>query len=183
MLAGGDFDGFVFQYTGYLREYFNHQSYKDCCEFWAPLGAIDDILSQKVGHQVVVERDSLVHWLLNAIRVEDGVASDQYAFQVLEIGYKDQALIFWRTNQPKGKFLRCSDPSWQRTQDEKRRQASNARAKDYQRRQDGDRAWANYQRSDRSGGGRGGGYSSWGSGHRGQDWQRDDQQSRSGWNS
>ena len=147
------------------------------------MGAIDDILSQKVGHQVVVERDSLVHWLLHAVRVEEGMVSDHYAFQVLESGYKDQALIFWRANQPKGKFLRCSDPSWQRTQDEERRQASSARAKDDQRRQDGDRAWANYQRNDRSGGGRGGGYSSWGSGHRGQDWQRDDQQSRSGWNS
>ena len=102
------------------------------------------------------------------------MVSDHYAFQVLELAHEGQSLFFWRTNQPKGKFLRCSDPAWQQAQDEKRRQASNARAKAHQDRGGG---WSNYRAS----GGRSGGYSGGWSGHHGQGWQREEQQGRSGW--
>ena len=136
-----------------------------------PLGVIDDIFSQKTKQAIAIDRGTLAHWLLHACRIEDGVYTDQYAFQVLEVKHEDDALYFWRTNQPKGKFLRCGDPEWQKTQDDRRRQQRAILAKDHQARQQGNDAWAGY-RSDR--GGRTGGYSRWEtSGSQSYPWSKD----------
>ena len=165
-----DFHKLAQPHVGYLREFYNHQGYQDCCEYWAPLGSIDTILSQKLKQQITVDRETLAHWLLNVFRIEDGVSTTQYAFRVLEVPHGDLACYFWRTNQPKGKFLHCGDPDWQKQQEDRRRQQSAHRAKEHQARQQNTDAWAGY-RSDRSG--RAGGYSWGASGAQSYPWSKD----------
>ena len=46
-MKGKEFHQFVNKYVGYLREYYNHTGYGDCCEHWAPLDTVDEILSLK----------------------------------------------------------------------------------------------------------------------------------------
>ena len=177
ILDGKDFHKFAQPHVGYLREYFNHLSYQDCCEYWGPLCAIDEILSQKLKQQITIDRDTLAHWLLNVFRIEEGVSTDQYAFQVLEVPHGDSVLYFWRTNQPKGKFLHCGDPDWQKQQDDRRRQQSAHRAKEHQARQQGTEAWSSY-RSDRPG--RSGGYSWGASSAQSYPWSRDNSRAQGG---
>ena len=141
------------------------------------MGSFDAILSQKLKQDITVERESLVHWLLNVFRVEDGVSTTQYAFQVLEVPHGDVSCYFWRTNQPKGKFLHCGDPDWKKQQEDRRRQQSAHRAKEYQGRQQNADAWAGY-RSDRSG--RTGGYSWGGSTAQSYPWSKDNSRPQGG---
>ena len=176
IIGGRDFHTLAHPHVGYLREYFNHQGYQDCFEYWAPVGLFDSILGLKLKRDITVDRESLVHWLLNVFRMEDGLSSTQFAFQVLEVPHGDLSCWFWRTNQPKGKFVHCDDPEWRKQQDERRRQQSANRAKDYQGRQQQSDAWSSYR--ERSG--RNSGYG-WGSGGaQAPPWSKDNARSQGG---
>ena len=150
-LEGKEFHKFVANHVGYLREYYTHNGCNDCCEYWAPLDTVDEILGLKTRETVVVDRRMLAQWLLHAVRIEDGVQSDQYAFQLLEMQHQGQALYYWRVNQPKGKFLLCSHPQRQKDLDDRRRLQRQQRARDYQANQAQTSGWRPYKPGGRGG--------------------------------
>ena len=90
--------------VGYLREYGNTQAHRETCEYWMPIGCIDNIIRSHSGSQFVADRRFLVDQLLRMMRVQQGRLLDEYAFQVLQVEIEGQACFFWRANQPYGKF-------------------------------------------------------------------------------
>ena len=143
-----EFIATVKPHVGYLREYYNHKAFEGCCEYWAPLGTIEEILSQKLNREVRFNRPHLVNWLLNVLRVENDCTTEQYCFQVLCFTREGTPLAYWRVNQLKGKFLLCSDPQWQQKQDQKRKAQYQQRAGGNTKPRSG--GWDNWQSRDQN---------------------------------
>ena len=108
---------------------------------------IEVIMQKRTNEDVLVDRPTLVHWLLNLKRNEYGVDQDHYAFQVLTLDIEGEEYVFWRVNQAKSKFLKCGDPAWQREQQDKK-YANWGR----QKRESAPTPWVGYRGSGKGGG-------------------------------
>ena len=66
------------------------------------------------------DRDHLCRWMNEAVAIEGGIVTDKYAFNVLEVGEKDDCMVFWRSNEAMGAFQTYASEEWQASRQKKK---------------------------------------------------------------